>query len=319
MGFSGKKALAGAGAGAAAGSAFGPWGTAIGGGVGVLMGLFGDDEAPQAAPAYSGFDPKAFQNYSQTPADLERAAQRLGYVGAGPSQSYITDARNLQMGSRGDMSQGMRMLQDYATGEKSAARLAAADAIDRSNAMLASRAASVPGGYDPAVARASLMQQSAAGQNVAGRTAVAAAQEQLGAQQAYIKAAQAMRGQDLGLMGQERGMWGQLSARQLAEQQAKQQAMSLWMQNQALAAQQQMGLERMKMQAYESGAGRGQQQGNINYGYGQQQDMGTMNALGQALPLVGQNLSDWYEKRQQQQKWDSANKAMGQYFPGWSD
>lgn len=82
----------GAVAGGAAGSAFGPWGTAVGAGIGGLFGLFGGGGAEDAAKAQRESLDQAMkrlqefsaQQYAQRQKDL---AQTLAFYG--PAQRYL--------------------------------------------------------------------------------------------------------------------------------------------------------------------------------------------------------------------------------------
>jgi hypothetical protein len=103
----------GAVGGAMAGSAFGPWGTVIGGGVGGLLGLFGSQDpnsqyrnqlaamgnmpAPQMGPAAQGQNSWFRQNQARLIAQLEAQAQ-----GRGPSLA----AQQLQAGQDRAQRQG---------------------------------------------------------------------------------------------------------------------------------------------------------------------------------------------------------------------
>lgn len=58
MAFNWGNAFRGGASGAAGGSSFGPWGTAIGGGIGALSGLFGDDEEEGTNKILDGIPPQ---------------------------------------------------------------------------------------------------------------------------------------------------------------------------------------------------------------------------------------------------------------------
>lgn len=68
-----QNALSGAASGAATGSMFGPWGTVIGGGLGALSGIFGDDDDEEPTPG-----PQASaQQYNDLPDWLKSPAQDI--------------------------------------------------------------------------------------------------------------------------------------------------------------------------------------------------------------------------------------------------
>jgi|DEB0MinimDraft_6_1074348.scaffolds.fasta_scaffold76236_1 hypothetical protein len=223
MGLSGTKALAGAGTGAAAGSAFGPYGAAIGAGIGGLAGLFSGGGGSKK----NKYDPN--QAAFQTPA----AAQYFGQGGAGdfwaqqgnvqaPEDKYINWARDDARFNQTRQGEGLDYLQQYATGQKSAAMLAGQAGLERTQRAIAAQAASAPGGFNPAMQRASMYAQSQAGQEMSAQMAAEVAREQMAAQQAYLNAVGQARGQDQAQMGQEAAFWAQQGNRDLALEQIRQ-------------------------------------------------------------------------------------------------
>lgn len=153
--------------------------------------------------------------------------QGVGKVAA-PTTQGVNSARGQRYGSRFEEGQAMGLLKDYATGEKSAARLEAANAIDQTQAAMASQAAAA--GNSPAAQRAAMYGGAAAGQNVAGGVAAAAAKEQLGAQGAYLTGANARRGMDINSQLAEQQWYQQQGAFGLGANQQKQNALGMGMQ-----------------------------------------------------------------------------------------
>jgi hypothetical protein len=151
--------------------------------------------------------------------------QKMGQVGD-VSRQGVWNQREMARQSRLQQQQALGQLQQYATGEKSAARLAAADAISQQQQAMASQAA----GGGAAAQRAAMYGTAAAGQQVAGRVGTAAAQEQLGAQQAYLGGMGQMRAGDLGQFGAEAGYLRGQQAFGLGRQQAGLNAAALGMQ-----------------------------------------------------------------------------------------
>lgn len=166
--------------------------------------------------------------------------QKMGQVGDVSSQGVL-DQREMARQSRQQQMGALGNLEQYATGEKSAARLAAADAIAKSQSAMASQAAA---GGGPAAQRAAMYGTAAAGQNIAGTTATAAAQEQLGAQAAYLGGAGQMRAGDLGQFGAEAGYLRGQQAFGLGRQQAGLNAAALGMQQTQQERQAQMAYDR---------------------------------------------------------------------------
>lgn len=157
----------GAAGGAMAGSAFGPWGTAIGGGLGLLSGFLGP----------SGDDPN--KKYKE---QLAALAKQFGNRDApqlpgGPATSNYSDARANQAGL-------IAQLEAMARGEgPSAAAIQMRDAMDRAVAAQTSAAATATGrGVNPGAAYLNASNMGAALTAQGARdTAVLRAQEQLNA------------------------------------------------------------------------------------------------------------------------------------------
>lgn len=159
--------LQGAAGGAMAGSAFGPWGTAIGGGLGLLGGLFlGGDKA----------DPN--QKYKDQLAELAKSYTGRTAPQMGPaSQAGYSEFRGNQAGL-------IAQLEAMARGEgPSAAAIQMRDAMDRAVAAQTSSAATATGrGVNPGAAYLNASNMGAAVMNQGARdTAVLRAQEQANA------------------------------------------------------------------------------------------------------------------------------------------
>jgi hypothetical protein len=153
--------------------------------------------------------------------------QKAGRV-ATPGRQGVYSARGQRYGSRTQEGQGLGMLRQYASGEKSAARLAAQDAINRTQQAMSSQAAAA--GASPAAQRAAMYGGAAAGQNIAGKTASAAAAEQLGAQKAYVGGLGARRRMDAANQALEQQWFGQQGAFGLGQNQQRLRAMGMGMQ-----------------------------------------------------------------------------------------
>jgi len=231
-----KKAGTGALQGAAAGSAAGPWGALGGAVIGGVTGLLSgdDDSSADAAPAYKP-DASAFYAPSGWNYFGDSSGQPGGWWGtqAGAQTqpgTHVRDQRMLTRSGRGMQEGGLGMIRQYATGNKSAARLAAKAQTEATQDAIASRAASAPGGYNPAVQRAAIMAQSGAGQQIAGKVASAAAAEQLAAQKAYLQATGQMRQQDISQQLAEQQWFSQQAAANVAYQNMKARFLALGLQ-----------------------------------------------------------------------------------------
>lgn len=170
-----------------------------------------------------------------------------------PSAPYIQDMRGLMGTSRGTQARGLEMLGQYASGEKSAARSAMKEAIDR--AEYRSRAAARSAG-SPAEARAAMYQMAGAQQQAARGGATASMQEQLGAQKAYLGAASQMRQADIASysaaqMERMRQIQGQAMI-----QDVKAKFMALGLSDKEAERRARMEYEKMKLAGYEGAAGR---------------------------------------------------------------
>lgn len=158
--------LQGAAGGAMAGSAFGPWGTAIGGGLGLLGGLFLGDSNQKADPnqKYKDQLAKLAQSYGGRPAPQMGGASQAGY----------SDFRGNQAGL-------VSQLESMARGEgPSAAAIQMRDAMDRAVAAQTSSAVTASGrGVNQGAALLNASNQGAAITAQGARdTAVLRAQEQ---------------------------------------------------------------------------------------------------------------------------------------------
>jgi hypothetical protein len=212
-----------------------------------------------------------------------------GYVPR-PEDKYVDWARQDAKSARGTQERGLGLLGAYARGDKSASRLAAKAALEDTQKAIAARAASAPGGYNPALQRESVFAQSKAGQDIAGQVSAKAAQEQLAAQRAYLQASAAMRGQDIAQQAQE-GNWftqqGQFGlnaaalkqkylAMGLTDKLATQQAL---MDLEKLKASQSLGQQGLDLQSFLAAAG----QGNNQRDFWMRLLMSGMGGLGQGL------------------------------------
>jgi hypothetical protein len=278
--------------------AAGPWGALIGGGIGLVGGLLsGDDDS--SAPAQTPYSPNpaAFSGPSGGAYFEGSSGQPGGWWGQQApvdtaKTSDIEWERGLRRSARGQQEEGLGLLKQYATGDKSAARQQAKVQTEATQAAIASRAAG--GGYNPALQAASIAAQAGAGQQIAGPAAYAAAQEQLGAQQAYLQATGQMRGQDLQSQLAEQQWYVQQNQAKLAYGQLKAQYLSLGLQEKEADMRAKQALEAMKFAASEGAAGRGltaqqlaMMQGQYNTNRQDAYTMGGMNALSGYLQQSG--------------------------------
>lgn len=295
-----EKGLTGAGTGAAAGMAAGPWGAVIGGGVGLLSGLLSGDDAsaPAQGPAYvpnaSAFNTPSGYDYFGS-----GSGQAGGWWGqqAPTNQTETKDVgwnRGQSRSARGQQEDMLGTMKQYATGNKSAARLAAQQQTEATQAAIASQAAGASGGYNPAIQAAAMSAQAGAGQQIAGPAAQAAAKEQLAAQAAYLQATGQMRQQDIASQLAEQQWYTQQNQAQLAFGQLKAQYLSLGLQEKEANMRAALALEAMKFAAHEGAAGRGltaqqlaQQQSQYNTNRQDAYTMGGMNALSGYLQQQG--------------------------------
>jgi|GEM_PF-5768326 len=121
-----------------------------------------------------------------------------------------------QQGAYRDQQMGaLAMLQEQAMGRNLVSQQQAA--LQREAAMkgLSAQAASMSGGFNPAVMRGAQMAQSQASAGIAGQAAMAAAQEKQAALGNYLQGLGAARGQDQGLMQME--MQNQIARQQAAQ------------------------------------------------------------------------------------------------------
>lgn len=170
-----------AGGAMAGGSMGGPAGAAIGGGIGLLAGLFGN----QGAGAYQD--------------QLKQLAAQYGSRQA-PGMAATAQAGDSQF--RADQAFLVSQLQSMAAGSgPSAAALQMRQAMDRAAAAQASAVAGAGGrGVNQGAAQRNASNNTAAlQQGIAGQTAMARVQEQLGAIQNLGGVLQGARGQDIGL------------------------------------------------------------------------------------------------------------------------
>ncbi len=135
---------------------------------------------------------------------------------------------------QGAWDKGMGAIGNRAFGNESMARQQSAVAVDQAQQAIASQLAA--GGYNPAVFRAGQQAMSEIGQQVAGQTAIAAAQEKAQAQQQYM--------QFMNQYMQAGLSRDQAAARaSLAMQQMQQQAQQNALQRQFLQGQQMRGFQ----------------------------------------------------------------------------
>ncbi len=121
---------------------------------------------------------------------------------------------------------GLSLLAQHATGERSAARQGADYSLGQATRKIAAQAAGAQrAGYSPAIQRASMYAQAAAARDAAGAGAAAAARERLGAQQAYLGAVQAGRGQDIQSTLGLQGLSAKYTQMGLTDKAARQQAL----------------------------------------------------------------------------------------------
>lgn len=180
--FNVNQGLQGAAGGAMAGSSFGPWGTAIGGGLGLLSGFLGAN----------GNDPN--EKYKKQLADL---ANKMGgrpapQLQGAPTQAGYGDARANQAGL-------IAQLEAMARGEgPSAAAIQMRDAMDRAVAAQTSAAATASGrGVNPGAAYLNASNMGAAITAQGARdTATLRAQEQINALGQLGQVTGQARGQD---------------------------------------------------------------------------------------------------------------------------
>ena len=118
------------------------------------------------------------------------------------------------------------------------------------------RAASAPGGYNPALQAASIAAQAGAGQQIAGPAAQAAAAEQLAAQQAYLQATGQMRQQDISQQLAEQQWYAQQTAAQTAFQNMKSRYLALGLQEKEADRRAKIDYEQMKFLGSEGQKGR---------------------------------------------------------------
>lgn len=128
----------------------------------------------------------------------DRVNQAMGY---GPQSMFTPGARAAEIGSRGQQENALAMLRDYATGNQSVARQQGDIERTALANRLAGQVAARP--YDPAAARGGQMALASGSAELGSRTALAAAQEKLAAQQALMQGAGALRSGDISQFGQE--------------------------------------------------------------------------------------------------------------------
>lgn len=142
-------------------------------------------------------DPGAYRMEKGVPDWAQLGAQQMAQKRAGQDM-------------RARSEQSMDYMRRVMSGQESAARHQAQLGLQSGMQDIAARAGSMQrGGYDPATARAALLAQEQMGANVAGKAALAAAQERQAAATGYAQAAQAARGLDVQQM---------VSMEQLAQQ-----------------------------------------------------------------------------------------------------
>lgn len=158
------------------------------------------ERAFETPNAYSG-DIHRARGYAYQARRAEQEARNrslqsrgLGQMAIGQSQQ----ARGFDLQGRQQYQQGMDTLQQRAQGQDLMAHRAAQMERERNQAAMASMAAST-GGYNPAAARAAMMQGSQLQSQSAGATAYAAQAEQRAYQDAYMKAVDQQRQRDQGL------------------------------------------------------------------------------------------------------------------------
>lgn len=228
----GKEALGMGSSGAAAGTAILPgWGTAIGGIGGTIAGLFMGNDKPKPTVRYMP-EKEAFENTPASSWFRPEGGGSFWYAQgekgvARPDDQYVGGIRQQGQESRQRYEAMLDRYMPYALGEESIAREQARRALEAGQRAVASRAASAPGHWNPAVQRASLYAQGDIGAQVAGESAAAAMQERESAMRNYLAATGAMRGQDIQSQLAEQSWWGRQSQHDLAVAELKQRYLAL--------------------------------------------------------------------------------------------
>lgn len=211
----------GAASGAAVGTAILPgWGTAIGAGVGGLVGLFGGgggggmDRSAQAEQRYGGINQTNYNvpGYSGMFNNYTDAANRFGAQGSSFRGDQVGLGRTLSREAQG-RGVGQQLVQQQAR-----------DMADRASAQQFAAVGGARPGMQAMAARNAMLGSAMAQSEVGGQSALASGQMTLGAQNAYGNFLQGARGGDM-----------------QQQQQNNQAQLQAWQQQQALAGMQQAG------------------------------------------------------------------------------
>lgn len=300
-----KKSLGAAAQGASMGAAAGPYGALIGGGIGLISSLFGDDDGGGDG-LFHAYDPNASSFAAPDASTWFGAGKGAGQFGGDApgggnfwaqqgtfrdaSQAGVGMAQQDRRGSRTQQQGALGMMKQYAEGKESAARRQSAAATQQAQRAIGSQVASAPGGYNPAAVRAGIQAQSGAGQRIAGQTAALAAQEQAAARQAYAQGIGQMRGQDVQSQMAEQTWWQQQQQAAIAKKNLMAKYLQLGMTDREAQRAASMQLEQMRFLTHEGAEGRGlaqqqitNQQFNANRTYDTNMMMGGMGAGSDAL------------------------------------
>jgi hypothetical protein len=237
--------------GAAAGTAVMPGiGTAIGGAAGLLGGLFGGGDDQQAPKTYDVKE-SSFAVPEGPPQWSTLFSKTAASEGASPTVNNawnIGQARTQDEQRRAQYDDALMNLRARASGKNSIAQTVGDQEREKAARMSLSNAATMAsrGGYAPGLARAAMTANGTAGAQIAGQTAVAAAQERQQAESAYLQAIGAGRGQDQNLMTLEQAQERQQQAYNLAMSQLAAQYTQIGLSDKNAVAAARMDLEKTK-------------------------------------------------------------------------
>lgn len=213
---------------------------------------FADTNKYDRNAQYFGSDPNMANNMANQYGSLAGDADRRDFISA--DFGNANQARGMGMDARGDQSQALAMMRARAMGQApSIAQMQGNYALGQALNDQQSAVASARGGAgaQALAARAAMLGGAQMRGNIAGQSAIAAAQERQAAEQGYFGGASGMRGQDMNLQGlDQQGALGQAGLSLQSRGQNDARSMGFYgMRNQILDAQQRARAQNQQMLA----------------------------------------------------------------------
>jgi hypothetical protein len=166
-----------------------------------------------------------------------------------PDTGEVDAWRGLAEGSRSTQDEALRLLQMYASGQKSQARQSGDLAAQRAQDAIMSRGRSSPGAINPAAMRAARHAASGVGQSMAGDIAEAALRERMAAERMATMGLGRLRGYDMKQQGFEQDWFGRQSQHEAMQANLMAQYLGMGLQAQQAAQQSLADREALRVQA----------------------------------------------------------------------